>query len=276
MTIEPKPDGSLAASDATNAGVPTETDSRHTGKTPDVESLDTALKRRQIAKADLEIAQLTKFWPRALEIVQKFAVPMLVIAGALYSCSIGLPQAKRDLDRAQKDAEKEAKSAESAKDQATKDASDANVRVNDANANVAILEMRAEALRRELAALESAVSKDNDQRKSDPQGSKPRVFVQFQGAISREKIDKLRAKLSASGYEMPPAERRSFSYGSQVKYFSKSENDVANAKKIVGITNEFFAATGCPIKSLEPTSVSLPSGKTSSLELWLSLACPDR
>ena len=167
----------------------------------------------------------------------------------------------------------------------------ANERVEAANAKAVILDDQIKAKDKELAAKdkelaakakeEAAKAKEeakyNEVLKKDvPQGSKPRVFVHFQGAITREAIDKLRAKLSASGFETPPAERKPGSYKNQVKYFSKSANDVANARRIVDLTNEFLVANRCQNADLMPDQVSLPSGKTSPLELWLNVACLEK
>lgn len=287
MTNEDKSGGTVGVLSASSDVRGKSVESENTSKKLEIESLDISLKKRQIVKADLEIRQLTNIWPRLLEVIQKVAAPLLVVAGALYAFRLGVPQAKVELANAQvakvaavrESAEAEAAKAAANKEsaEAGKKTAEANERVDAANAKVVILDDQIKAKDKELAAKAKEEAKYNEVLKKDvPQGSKPRVFVQFQGAITREAIDKLRAKLSASGFETPPAERKSGSYKNQVKYFSKSANDVANARRIVDLTNEFLVANRCQNADLMPDQVSLPSGKTSPLELWLNVACLEK
>ena len=69
-------------------------ESENTSKKLEIESLDISLKKRQIVKTDLEIRQLTNVWPRLLEVIQKVAAPLLVVAGALFAFWLGVPQAE--------------------------------------------------------------------------------------------------------------------------------------------------------------------------------------
>lgn len=247
-----------------------------------MELLDISLKGRQIAKAELEIAQLKNFWPRLLEVVQKVAVPALVLCGAALAFVLGIPQAKRDLFEAQSktyDAKQLADAAKQQAEAAKKLSDDSNKQVESSNRKVvelrdeqAVLEERNAALRREIAAADVATKEANQTIKVSPQGI-DQVFVQFKGEIARETINGLRAALSAAGFKAPPAERIDRNQRNMVKYFSSSPDEKARATKVAAATREFFAKQLCPLGEIKVEKIELQGGKKAPIELWLDHAC---
>ena len=247
-----------------------------------MELLDISLKGRQIAKAELEIAQLKNFWPRLLEVVQKVAVPALVLFGAVLALVVGIPQAKRDLFEAQSktyDAKQQADAAKQQAEAAKKLSDDSNKQVENSNKKVgelrdeqADLERQIAAVRRELAAADAATKEANEKSKASLQGI-GQVFVQFKGQIARETINGLRAALSTAGFEAPPAERIDRNQKNMVKYFSNSPDEKARATKVAAATREFFAKQLCPLGEIEVEKIELQGGKKAPIELWLDHAC---
>lgn len=240
-----------------------------------MELLDISLKDRQIAKADLEIAQLKNFWPRLLEVVQKVAIPALVLCGAVLAFVVGIPQAKRDLFEAQSktyDAKQQADAAKKLSDDSNKQVENSNKRVAELRDEQVVLEQRNAALRQEIAAADAATKEANEKIKVSPQGI-DQVFVQFKGEIARETINGLRAALATAGFKAPPAERIDRNQKSMVKYFSSSPEEKARATKVAAATKEFFKEQRCPLGDIQVEKIEPPGGKNAPIELWLDHAC---
>ncbi|MFM2054523.1 MAG: hypothetical protein RL456_2560 [Pseudomonadota bacterium] len=95
------------------------------------------------------------------------------------------------------------------------------------------------------------------------------VYVQFQGGVSRAKIDEFRKRLAAAGYDAPGAERVAGDYRPMVKYFSSA--DAAIARKLAETAEKFLGDMSCPMKLLVVEATSAKAG--SPLELWLPVQC---
>ena len=95
------------------------------------------------------------------------------------------------------------------------------------------------------------------------------VYVQFQGSLDRTLINELRTTLEGASYSAPGAERLSGDYRSMVKYFRPE--DASDAAALQKVTEDFFAAKGCPIQLR--TIQAQASTTAPPLEIWLSHAC---
>lgn len=250
-----------------------------------IDALDIGLKERQIVKTELEIAQLTKTWPRLLDIVSKAGVPVLIFITGVATYK-GLPQARIDL--------------ESAKSETRQLQANSNVEFK--NHNVEINKLRNEQIaltksndetRKETELAQSQIVTLNEQKAKIEKelaeanaGTKAlrnalkvlpqyidQVFVQFEGDITRETINGLRAAMLTAGFKAPPTERIDHKEKNMVKYFSSSPEEKARATKVAAATKEFFEKQRCPLGDVKVEKIELPGGKNAPIELWLDHAC---
>lgn len=211
-----------------------------------IDALDIGLKERQIVKTELEIAQLTKTWPRLLDIVSKAGIPIVVIVTGV-AAYIGLPQATIDLGKARTETK--------------------------------LVQSQLVALMKQKAKIEKESAEANVDKKElindlkvSPQGI-DQVFVQFKGNIARETINGLRAVMLTAGFKAPPAVRIDSNQKNMVKYFSSSPEEKARATKVAAATKEFFEKQRCPLGDVKVEKIELPGGKNAPIELWLDHAC---
>ena len=96
------------------------------------------------------------------------------------------------------------------------------------------------------------------------------VYIQFRGAITRVRVNSLRAFLSKNGFNAPGAERVPGEYGSLVKYFTDS--DAAAATSLKDAVEKQLKQQGCDgtLRLVKPEN---PSGKASPLEVWIHSDC---
>ncbi|MDD5126273.1 hypothetical protein [Methylovulum sp.] len=98
--------------------------------------------------------------------------------------------------------------------------------------------------------------------------TKPLIYIQFQGNTTREFINELRGSLQAE-FNVPGAQRIAGNYTSEVRYFSKNQDDEEKAKHLAESVKAFFKSKDCslnlPIKFNEATA-----GKSSPPEVWLA------
>lgn len=131
---------------------------------------------------------------------------------------------------------------------------------------------------REEAARATAAFKDELARLTREVGAakpelvrKKLVYVQFRGAIARERIDEYRATLAGDGFNAPAAERLAGEYRSMVKYFA--EGDAAEAARVASLTQDFFEGRGCPVR-IDTVLAKVKGSPPPQLEVWLSHSCP--
>ena len=99
------------------------------------------------------------------------------------------------------------------------------------------------------------------------------VFVQFEGDITRETINGLRAAMLTAGFKAPPTERIDHNEKNMVKYFSSSPEEKARATKLAAATKEFFKKQHCPLGDIKVEKREPSGGKNAPIELWLDHAC---
>ncbi len=102
---------------------------------------------------------------------------------------------------------------------------------------------------------------------------KPRVFVQFAGAVNRKVIDELRSAIAREGFITPGAERINRDQNNEVRYFIDDAAERQKAELVFASTQKYFLKIDCPIPELKIKLMKLPSGKASPIEVWLNHSC---
>ena len=239
-----------------------------------LEELDIELKKKQIKKLEHEVSQLENRWPRILDVTQKLVTPFLVMGTGIFVYFTDVPKLYKEaaslksdvssykasiatLKQQEEDAKTKERSAQAAAELASAKANAAEVKANLA---------AADAFQADLS-----IKADNDQKAKSSAFSK-HVFIQFKGEVQREVINQLRARLTASGFPAPPAERLSSVAGNEIRYFVDSPDERKRADQTAQIIKEFFRENKCPL-DINVKLVKLPSGKPAPLEAWLYPIC---
>jgi hypothetical protein len=255
----------VSSNSATEIKIPTLADSN--ANKIRIELLDICLKQKQLVKAEFEIAQLKNFWPRLFEVVQKVAVPAIVLAAGV-AAVVGLPQAKIELG----EAKQETAAAKKRSDELEKQTEESKKKNTILQGENVILEARNATLAKDQEASDKATGQANEKNKVLPQNIN-QVFVHFKGDIARETINGLRATLSIAGFEAPPAERIDHNKKNMVEYFSNSPDEKARATKVAATTREFFEKQLCPLGEVTVEKNELRDGKKAPIELSLNHVC---
>ncbi len=99
------------------------------------------------------------------------------------------------------------------------------------------------------------------------------LYIQFQGAITRELINELRRAHQNEGMAAPAAERLAGNYRSAVRYFHDADREQAAA--VAARSTRFFEERKCPlaigVESVASVRAKVPPGQ---LELWINHSCP--
>lgn len=239
---------------------------------PSVDSLDDQIKRVQLEKLQAELRNL-KGWN--YELTGKVVISVLAVLLAVWSVYIGVPKAQYDALKANQEVASNLTRLNELKAETERQSRELSER-NDA------LELR----RRQLAEANDALAQtQNALQAVKPSvtgealakfdaASKPVVYVQFAGELSRELIDAYRGVLRSAGFNPPRAERINRGQTNEVRYFSNTPQEAARAAAIAQATKEFFASKGCPLSPpIIPRFVELPEGRQSPQEVWLIGSC---
>lgn len=97
------------------------------------------------------------------------------------------------------------------------------------------------------------------------------VYIQFNGSITREKINDLRSALGTKGFSAPGGERVAGNYQAQVKYFSESDEGIAD--KLANEVQSYLESAGCAPQKLRVIPSTAAKNKASPLEVWLPSDC---
>lgn len=249
------------------------------------QDFDKELKKRQIAKIDLEITQLTRLWPRVLEVVHKIAVPALALLAMILAFWLNIPQNEMRALKAEKTAlgaekkataeQKNASAAEEATTKALAETKTATEKLAATSRELAQIEGNIKAAEKDIAELQAQSKKEVDKLSNSQQVAlfSGQVFIQFKGELLREDINSLRGQLKTAGLAAPPAERIDRGQGNEVRYFSDTADERKRAEQTEQIVRNFFAGKNCPIADLKVNLHKLPAGKPSPLEVWLNHSC---
>jgi hypothetical protein len=257
----------------------------------DTLTIDDRIKHAQHEKLLAEVRQLRGV---SAESLGKLAIVVLGIVAAGFTVWTGVPQTRLELANAQKDliGLQQTLNARTLKIQELNQESErmaAEIRRAESQlmelesmrlrAQVEVANLQEQALKSQVALqrIGTATGQTLTREATEQVASaaKPRVFVQFAGAVSREDvIDPLRRHLAGLGLVVPDAERIDRGQNNEVRIFSKSAADAAVADKVAATTQAYFQSIGCPLPSLPIRHVALPNGKSSPVELWLKVRCP--
>jgi hypothetical protein len=98
------------------------------------------------------------------------------------------------------------------------------------------------------------------------------LYIQFQGALTRETINELRGIYQQEGLGTPAAERLAGKYKSSVRYFHDADGTKAN--EVADRATSFFEGQKCPLKfeveQISSLRARVPMGQ---LELWINHSC---
>jgi len=127
------------------------------------------------------------------------------------------------------------------------------------------IELSVTKLKEELSNLTSQVNKE-----APHLITKPLVYIQFRGSLTRTFINEFREKLKTVGFNPPSAERLSGTYGNLVKYFNPA--DRTQAMKLARESENYFQNKKCPT-SFELIDASSANNTGSPLEIWVHQSC---
>lgn len=260
---------------------------------PALPSLDDQIKAAQRDKLQAEVKHLNGI---SMETLGKLGVTVFGILAAVFALVTGVPQTRLELAKAQeelvlKKEELVKRTADVASQAALADKKASEV--HQKAAELADTESRRARSADELARLQTEVKAlgielerrrlaagnplDREVEQRISQASKPRVFVQFAGDVSRDGvIDPLRKALAGQGLVVPAAERINKGQNNEVRYFSQDEDQRSLAQRVAEVTQAYFTGLGCPLPALSIRYVNLIQGQQSPVELWLMHNCPGR
>lgn len=96
------------------------------------------------------------------------------------------------------------------------------------------------------------------------------VFIQFQGNVTRNLFKELQTTLNAAGYIAPGVERVPGQYSNEIRYFHKSDADLAI--EVGEVIEKFFFDAGKKIqldnRDLSNSRYQVPERQ---IEVWLNI-----
>ncbi len=212
-------------------------------------SIDEKIKEAQLNKLEAEIAKIkaetSKLW--------------IDIGKIVFSALLGLFIGWFSQDTKVSLADTKAKMAEQEKKVTI---SETEKMIKDTNNSIEPLKI---ALTKTSAELQE---KNSEKNSSVVVVTKPLIYIQFQGDITREFINELRGKLQAE-FNAPGAQRIAGNYTSEVRYFSENKEDKERAERLANSVIEFFKSKNCSL-NLPIKFSNLTAGKSSPPEVWLA------